>query len=150
MEIALSFAAPLVEATHHPLAALPGFALRRAAQAMMAELAQALAPVDLKISEASVLLLLDGREDMTSSRIGELLDIQRANMVPLLGRLEAAGLIARVPIDRRSAAIVLSEEGAARLVKTRAVIERFEQDLLDRIPARHRDHLVPALNALIG
>jgi DNA-binding MarR family transcriptional regulator len=65
--------------------------LRFAANAMMAQLASVLAPIDLKISDASVLLLLDGRTDMTSARIGELLDIQRANMVPLLARLESAG-----------------------------------------------------------
>ena len=134
----------------HPLTALPGFALRRAAQTMMAELGRALETVELKISDASVLLLLEGRDDMTSSRIGDLLDIQRANMVPLLARLEAAGLIERVPIDRRSAAIVLSKAGAERLAATQAIIETFERGLLERIAPEPREHLMPALHALIG
>ncbi|MGG2305181.1 hypothetical protein ACE4Z6_27540, partial [Salmonella enterica] len=66
-----------------PLRDRPGYALRRAANAMMAELTRRLAAIDLRIAEASVLLLLDRRTDATASEIGRVLDIQRANMVPL-------------------------------------------------------------------
>ncbi|WP_245653972.1 MarR family winged helix-turn-helix transcriptional regulator [Novosphingobium rosa] len=133
----------------HPMSALPGFTLRRAANAMMAELAGRLSTLDLKISDASVLLLVGSRSDMTSSDIGRLLDIQRANMVPLLNRLEGAGLIAREPIDRKSQAIVLTPEGEAKLEEVRATTARFEDDLMARIPAEHRGHFLPALNALL-
>ena len=132
-----------------PLGQLPGYALRRAAQAMMAELSQRLAPLDLRISDASVLMLVAARRDMTSSEIGKALDIQRANMVPRLNRLEGAGLIRREPIDRKSQAIVLSDAGLARLEQVRAITTRFEDDLLARIPAQHRPHFVPALQALL-
>lgn len=131
-----------------PLGHLPGYALRRAANAMMAELASRLGALDLRISDASVLLLIAGREDMTSSVIGKVLDIQRANMVPLLNRLESAGLIERRPIDRKSQAIVLTPAGEARLAEVRALTGRFEDDLLARIPDEHRDHFLPALRAL--
>jgi DNA-binding MarR family transcriptional regulator len=133
----------------HPMSALPGFTLRRAANAMMAELAGRLVALDLKISDASVLLLVGGRADMTSSDIGRLLDIQRANMVPLLNRLETAGLIMREPIDRKSQAIVLTPLGETRLEDVRATTARFEDDLMARIPAEHRGHFLPALNALL-
>jgi len=133
-----------------PLAALPGYLLRRAANAMMAELATRLTAVDLRISEATVLLLLGGREDLTSADIGKALDIQRANMVPLLARLETAGLIRREPINRKSQAILLTEAGQDRLARVREVTDRFERDLLDRVPDAHRAHLVPALRALCG
>lgn len=135
---------------HDPLAELPGYALRRAANAMMSELATRLAGIDLRISDASVLLLLSSERTMTSSDIGRMLDIQRANMVPLLNRLEAAGLIAREPLDRKSMAIVLSPGGRDKLKQVRKITAAFENDLLQRIPAEHRDHLLPALNALWG
>jgi DNA-binding MarR family transcriptional regulator len=90
-----------------------------------------------------------GRRDLTSSDIGKLLDIQRANMVPLLNRLESAGLIQREPIDRKSQAIVLTAQGEARLDAVRDVTGRFEGDLMLRIPEQHRDHFMPALHALI-
>lgn len=131
-----------------PLSALPGYALRRAANAMMGELSRRLGKEALRISEASVLLLIAERPGLTSSELGKLLDIQRANMAPLLGRLEGAGLIGRVPIDRKSSSIVLTPAGEAKLRKIRTLTTRFERDLLDRVPEEHRDHLVPALNAL--
>ncbi|MBA4089208.1 MULTISPECIES: MarR family winged helix-turn-helix transcriptional regulator [Sphingomonadaceae] len=133
---------------HDPLAHLPGYALRRAAHVMMDDLSTRLQAIDLKLSEASVLLLIDGRDDITSSEIGRVLDIQRANMVPLLNRLDAQRLIRRRPLDRKSMAIMLTEEGQERLVRAKAITEAFEADLLARIPRQHRDHFVPALNAL--
>ena len=134
----------------NPLAELPGYALRRAASVMMAELSERLATVDLRISEATVLLLVGERRDLTSSEIGRILDIQRANMVPLLARLEAAGLIRREPIDRKSQAILPTAAGLERLAQVRAITARFEDDLMGRIPAEHRDHFLPALHALGG
>jgi len=126
----------------------PGYALRRAANAMMGELARRLATIDLRIAEASVLLLVDRRDDVTASEIGRVLDIQRANMVPLLGRLEVAGLIERKPIDGKSQAVLLTALGHQRRAEADAITTTFEDDLLARIAPEHRDHLVPALGAL--
>ena len=131
-----------------PLAGLPGYALRRAANAMMAELGALLAGEGLRVSDATVLILAGDGARPTASHIGKALDIQRANMVPLLDRLEAAGLIAREPIDRKSLAIVLTAAGEAKLARVRKIIARFETTLLDKVPEQHRDHLLPALDAL--
>lgn len=127
---------------------LPGYALRRAANAMMAELSLRLAAIDLRLTEATILLLVDSRSDLTASDIGKILDIQRANMVPVLGRLEAAGLISRLPLDRKSLAIVLTQAGHVVRAKTVVITDTFERHLLEKIAPEHRDHLVPALNAL--
>ncbi|MFM5908842.1 MAG: MarR family winged helix-turn-helix transcriptional regulator [Novosphingobium sp.] len=133
-----------------PLSNLPGYLLRRAANAMMAELHARLSELDLRISDASVLMLVADRSDMTSSELGKMLDIQRANMVPLLNRLETAGLITRQPIDRKSQAIVLTDQGTAQLARVRSLTDTFENDLMQRIPARHRTHFVPALQSLLA
>jgi DNA-binding MarR family transcriptional regulator len=130
------------------LSHLPGYALRRAANAMMSELAARLAASGLRISEASVLMLLEDRDDATSSEIGRILDIQRANMAPLLSRLETSGWIERIPVDRKSSAIVLTAAGKSKMAEAKRVTAEFESDLMARVPARHREHLVPALNAL--
>jgi DNA-binding MarR family transcriptional regulator len=148
LEIALNALADTMPCNDDPLAELPGYALRRAANFMMAELATRLSAVDLRISEASVLQIIADRADLTSSDIGKILEIQRANMVPLLGRLDAAALIRREPIDRKSQAVVLTELGQARLSDVRRITAQFEADLMARIPARHREHLLPALQAL--
>ena len=132
-----------------PLRSLPGYLLRRAANAMMTELSARLATIDVRVSDASVIMLIEARTDLTSSDIGKVLDIQRANMVPLLNRLEYAGLVERSPITRKSQAIVLIASGQVRLSAIKEITNRFESDLLERIPLKHRVHLVPALLSLL-
>lgn len=134
----------------NPLADLPGYKLRRAAQAQIGVLSERLARLGLRLSEASVLLLVGERLDITASEIGRELDILRANMVPLLKRLEKAGLAARRPLDGKSYAVALTPAGQTKLAQVRAEIERFETELIERIPARHREHLLPILDALLG
>ena len=131
-----------------PLIKLPGYSLRRAANAMMAELGSRLADIDMRQADASSLILIAANPDITASRLGRMIDIQRANMVPLLNRLEEAGLISRAPIDGKSQGLKLTEAGKVKLAETMRIIDTFETELLQRVPAEHRDHLLPALNSL--
>ena len=82
-----------------PLQNSPGYSLRRASIKMMGELTGRLAALDLRMADATVLMLIEANPAITASRIGRALDIQRANMVPLLKRMEEAGLVDRAPID---------------------------------------------------
>lgn len=133
---------------HDPLPSLPGYSLRRAANAMAAELAARLSEIGMRQVDASVLILVGANPDVTASALGRHLDIQRANMVPLLKRLEDAGWIDRNPLDGKSQGLVLTGEGKQAMADARSIIENFEAQLVSRIPAQHRDHLLPALNAL--
>lgn len=138
----------MTEQLHDPLPMLPGYALRRAASAWAAELNTRMATIDLRQSEASVLVLIGANPGVTAAALGRQLDIQRANMVPLLKRLEEAGLIERAPIDGKSQGLALSAPGQERMAAARAIIDDYEADLLARVPAPHRPHLLPALTAL--
>lgn len=131
-----------------PLTRFPGYSLRRAANATGAELAQRLSAVDLRQSDVSLLMLVEANPGTTASALGRKLDIQRANMVPILKRLEDAGLIDRAPIDGKSQGLALTRVGLARLAEGRKVIDEFERELLERVPEEHRAHLLPALNAI--
>jgi len=131
-----------------PLPGFPGYALRRAANATAGELAGRLAEVDLRQSDVSVMILIGENPGITASAVGRAVDIQRANMVPLLKRLEDAGLIARKPIDGKSQGLELTAPGRATLARARAIVEAFEGELLQRVPPEHRAHLLPALEAL--
>ena len=133
---------------HDPLVSLPGYALRRAANAAAAELAARLAELDMRQSDISLLMLIEANPGTTSSALGRQLDIQRANMVPILKRLEDAGLIDRAPIDGKSQGLALTGAGRAKLAEGRKVIECFERELIERVPQEHRAHLLPALNAI--
>ncbi len=134
--------------TERSLATLPGYALRRAAHAMTSELAGRLEKHEIKVVDATTLILIAEQPGATFSSIGRTLDIQRANMVPLLKRLEDNGFIERAPIDGKSQGIFITKAGQAKLESILATIHGFETELLERIPAEHRDHLLPALDAL--
>lgn len=131
-----------------PLPSYPGYSLRRAANATAAELAARLDAVRLRQVDASLLILIAENPDVTASALGRQLDIQRANMVPLLKRLEDAGLIDRKPIDGKSQGVALTPAGREVTEHARAIIEDFEAELVARIPPEHREHLLPALDAL--
>jgi DNA-binding MarR family transcriptional regulator len=131
-----------------PLPAFPGYLLRRAANATRIELAARLAPLALRQTDVSVLILIGANPLVIASAIGRELDIQRANMVPLLKRLEDDGLIERQPIDRKSQGLALTPAGRKKLAEAWAIVESFEAGLLHRIPPEHREHLLPALEAL--
>ena len=131
-----------------PLIRFPGYALRRAANATAAELSARLAAVDLRQSDASLLMLVASNPGATSSALGRALGIERANMVPLLKRLEEGRLVEREAIDGKSQGLRLTPAGLRRLAEARKIIEAFEAELLARVPAEHRDHLLPALNAI--
>ena len=133
---------------HDPLLSYPGYCLRRANNAMMAELGSRLAPLEMRQTDASALILIGANPGVTASALGRRIDIQRANMVPLLNRLEEAGLIIRAPIDGKSQGLELTKEGREKLTAVVAVIEEFERELLERVPPEHRDHLLPALQTL--
>lgn len=131
-----------------PLASYPGYVLRRAAHAAGTELTARLEPIGLRQSDVSLLILIEANPGITASALGRMLDIQRANMVPILKRMEDADLIVREAIDGKSVGLELTPAGRDKLAKARAVINAFEVDLLERVPAEHRDHLLPALTAL--
>jgi DNA-binding MarR family transcriptional regulator len=133
-----------------PFSALPGYLLIRAANARKSELAGRLAALGVRQVDVSVLMLVEGNPGMTSSKLGVVLDIKRANMAPLLYQLETEGLISREPIDGKSQAIHLTRAGASKLKKARAVVEDFECELINRVPEKSRPHVIPILLALWG
>jgi DNA-binding MarR family transcriptional regulator len=131
-----------------PLASLPGYALRRASAWALAELGKRLHPAGLRHTEVTVLMLVEANPGITQSEIGRTLDIQRANMAPLIGRLDDMGLLVRTAVDGRSQGLRLSPRGAEKAIEGAAIVHVFEAELLDRIPAQYRNSLIPALNAL--
>lgn len=114
----------------------------------MAELVQRLEPLGLRSAEATMLQIIATNPGISQSALGRMLDIQRANMTPIAARLEARGIVRRLPSDGRSLGLELTDEGRTLADKARGIIDAFERDLTSRVPAEHRDHLLPALQAL--
>ncbi|NBC36525.1 MarR family transcriptional regulator [Novosphingobium sp. FSY-8] len=131
-----------------PLASLPGYVLRRASSAALAGLNRRLAPYGLRHADVSLLLIVRDRPGITQSEAGRMLDIQRANMVPIVARLEAKGLLDRRRADGRSQGLYLSEDGEGQAAALRRDIDAYETALIARLPEALREHALPVLTAL--
>jgi DNA-binding MarR family transcriptional regulator len=131
-----------------PLVTLCGYLLQRASSAALAELNQRLAPLGLRHAGVAMLMLIEARPGITQSQAGRVLDIQRANMVPFVGRLEGLGVIRRRQVDGRSQALELTGRGRMLLERARRVVAAHEAELLERVPDNLRPMVLPVLMAL--
>ena len=131
-----------------PLAKLCGYLLQRASAAALADLNRRLAPLGLRHAGVAMLMLIEARPGITQSQAGRILDIQRANMVPFVARLEKCGLILRRPVDGRSQALELTSRGRVLLERARRVVQAHEGTLLGRVPEELRPVVLPVLMAL--
>ncbi len=133
-----------------PLARYPGYVLRRASAAALAKLNERLEPLHLRHADVALLMLIDAQPGVSQSQAGRILDIQRANMVPFIARLEKQGLIERQQIDGRSRALQLTPNGQSILTQARQRVDDYEMALLNQVPASLRAHVLPILMALWG
>ena len=131
-----------------PLKNLPGYALRRASATTMQKLARGLSRLDLRPTEASVLIVIDSNPNISQSEIGRMLEIAGANMAPLVGRLEERELIERQAVDGRSHGLQLTAAGRVLTLRARKVMNSHEEDVWAKIPAAHRAAFLAALHAL--
>jgi len=131
-----------------PLVKLSGYLLRRASTAALAELNERLVPLELRHADVAMLMLIDSSPGITQSHAGRVLDIQRANMVPFVARLEARAVMVRRQVDGRSQALALTGRGRRLLARARRVVAAHEAALLGRVPQKLRPMVLPVLTAL--
>ncbi len=130
-----------------PLSLLPGYALRRASVTMMGALSDALQALDLRFTESTVLILIGANPGIRQRDLVGLLDIKRANMTPLIARLEAQGWVARTAMDGRSWGLSLTPAGMDLHDRVWSVVQNLETRMLSHVP----DDLVPAFqNTLVA
>ncbi len=131
-----------------PLTDFPGYVLRRASSAMMAAFARDIEVLGLRTVEATILQIIQENSGISQSALGRLLDIQRANMTPIAARLEARGLVRRIPSDGRSLGLELTDMGQDLAQQVRLRVEAFEAEVFAAVATEHRPHLLPALRAI--
>lgn len=138
--------APLV----NPVASRLGYQLRRASVVMMADLHEHLAPTGLRQAEVTILLLIGANPGCRQGAVGDMLGIQRSNMVPLVAGLIDKGLVARTRADGRSTALTLTRKGCGMVQTANRLIDRHEAAFLARLDAKRVPGLLAALEALSG
>ena len=136
--------APLI----NPLDGLLGYQLRRASQAILEDLVRTLADLELRPTTTSIVLLVAANPGVTQSRIGQFLDIERANMVPMTAKLVQQGLLTRAPADGRSHGLHLSEEGKKVAATLRKRIAAHEMPFWKGLRSTERAALLKFLKSL--
>jgi DNA-binding MarR family transcriptional regulator len=122
--------------------------MRRASGLVMADLASALGALGLKISEASVLIVIEENPGRSQSEIGRRLGIQRANMAPLIGSLEQRDLLVRSQAGGRSSGLTLSPSGEALARQVRQLIQDHEERMFGALDQDERRALARLLKRL--
>jgi DNA-binding MarR family transcriptional regulator len=131
-----------------PLENYPGYSLRRASAAAMAKLARRFAKLDLRPTDAAVLMVIDANPNITQSEIGRMLDIASANMAPLASRLADRGLVERLPVDGRSHGLALTSAGSKITVKAKQAAADHEEEIFSKIPPAQRKAFLTILRSL--
>ncbi|HWJ71342.1 MAG TPA: MarR family transcriptional regulator [Sphingobium sp.] len=116
-----------------PLDRLLGYRLRRASMMLMSDIVSVLRPFNLSVGEASLLIVVGANPGCRQSDVGRALEIKRANLTPLVGRMKARDLITDAPIDGRSLSLTLTCEGLALQSEILARIEASDSKARDQL-----------------
>lgn len=133
------------KALAEPMEDFLGYQLRRVSAASMAHLANALAGQNLSPAAGTVLLMIEANPGATQARIGRALAIQRANIAPLIARLEGGGLIARTVSDGRSYGLACTPKGAAAARDIKRIMAAHEAELFGALSASDQERLLDLL-----
>lgn len=131
-----------------PLDRLLAYQLRRVSALVIAELAASLSEIGLRVTEASVLVMIDANPDVTQSEIGRCLGIKRANMAPLASGLELRRLIERSPVDGRSQALRVTAKGKDLVARINQLTAANEARFFGDIPEDERRALIDRLKLI--
>jgi DNA-binding MarR family transcriptional regulator len=138
----------ILSSTPHQLETLLGYQLRRASSVLMSDLAERLAELGLRTTEASILVVLEAEPLITQSEIGRRLAIQRANMAPLMAGLTARDLIERTAGPGPARPLKLSKKGRALAAEARKRMDEHDVANFGSISAEDQARLRAILEPL--
>ena len=132
------------------LASLLGYRLRRAEVFAFQNFAAHLGGDGISPGQLGVLLLVEANPGSNQTRIGKALGIDRSTLVSIIDMLEKRGLIRREPspTDRRSHALMLSDEGAGFLRAIRPRLDAHEAEIARNLSAAERAQIIDLLQRL--
>ena len=124
-----------------------GYFVRRLQVWIFQDFVRVLAAFDIRPAQFSVLVVVGANPGLSQADLAETLGIERARLVRLLDGLERRGFTRRQasPIDRRSHALFLTDEGQVALNQIKALAAEHEKHLARRLGTDRREALLEAL-----
>jgi DNA-binding MarR family transcriptional regulator len=124
-----------------------GASFARLAKAMIAAERPVLAEFGLEMWDYVVLVALRAGPARNQAGLAAATGRDTTRLIPILDRLEGAGLLRRTPdpADRRNRIVKLTEAGAARVEECQAAIRRMEGRLLAELPDAERVNFIATL-----
>ena len=126
---------------------LVGYAASRAAIELKKTFARHMAPLDIKVAEFSILMLVAANPRVNQRQLGQALDISAPNMAVTLDRMVERGWVERVRSteDRRAQQIYLTAAGRALVQRAEKISATMEDAALRRLSSAERALLVELL-----
>lgn len=129
--------------TDASLRAFVGYDMKRAFNALQADLSRTLMPFGLRMMTFSALSLVVENPGLRPSQLATVLTIERANLVVIVDELEQRGLLTRTPstTDRRAHTLHVTDQGESLFVKANRAVADHDA----RMIADVAQHLQPQL-----
>lgn len=126
---------------------LVGYAASRAAITLKRVFARHLGPLDLKVVDFSILVLVASNPQVNQRQLGEALDISAPNMAVTLDRLVERGWVERVRStkDRRAMHIHLTPSGIELVERAEKIAATMETPALRALSPAERALLIELL-----
>ena len=131
---------------------LVGYAASRAAIEMRKVFARHMKPLDLKVVDFSILMLVAANPEVNQKRIGQALDISAPNMAVTLDRLVKRGWVQRVRSDkdRRAQHIHLTPKGREMVQRAEKISLTMEDTALGVRSSAERALLIELLLKVVA
>lgn len=133
-----------------PLRGLVGYNIRRASNAVQADLARTLEPFSLRMITYSALVLVVENPGLRQAQLAAGLAIERSNLVLVVDDLESRDLITRNPMpnDRRAYALQATLAGRRLCEQASGAVRAHEEKFLVGLGGAEREALNTALQAI--
>jgi MarR family transcriptional regulator, transcriptional regulator for hemolysin len=127
------------------------FLLNHTSHVLATRMTAAFAEIGLTPREYCVLAHALGGQ-YTQIELAKLADLDKTTMLNTMDYLEGAGYAERTPspTDRRARIISVTPAGADLVAAGHDIADRVHQEVLDALPAAHRDAFTSALTSLAG
>lgn len=134
------------------LGGLLGYGLRRASNAVQADLAETLKPFDLRMITYTALVLVVDNPGLSQTQLAAAMDVERPNLVVIVDELERRDLITRdrVPTDRRTYALTATLAGGRLCDQAGTAVRQHEARIFGALSEEARILLAESLRHVIA